>query len=364
MVEEFNNKVTPQAEQESTATTPIYIPVKSAPLYYTPKVTDPDLLVKKEYKSAANRASSSLLLFYGCGMLFQIVIAVLAVIFLAKGNAEYNEFVSFISATTFNLLLNSFYQCLFMTVPFIISAAISRQRASDILSYKKPKGILPLAILGLSGAMLCNLANSIISALFSLFGASPQGGNIEMEYSVGSFFLNILTIAVIPALFEEFAFRGIFMGLLRKRFSTSAAIIVSAAGFGLIHGNFAQMPFAFLMGLILGYLYAVSGSLWVPMLVHFLNNAYSVCLDHITHGLDTTSSNVIFYASLCVLLLSGIITLIYIIKRKPQLLHYEDEEKELSTPKMLKIGFSSPVFIIAAVLFMLDAVIKQIVGVA
>lgn len=362
-MEEFNNNNTPEKENENSVNAPIYIPTNSAPFYYAPKALDPDLLIKKEYKKVANRAAVGVLLLYCFSVIFQIIVNIVALIFFAKGQSAYKEFLDFYNAPSFMLLLNSFFQCLFMTIPFILAAVISKQRPSDILSYKKPKGIISLSIMGLGGAMLCNLANAIISAVFSIFGSAPQGSGLEMSYSLSSFFLNIITIAVIPALFEEFAFRGIMMGLLRKRFSASASIIISAAAFGLMHGNFSQMPFAFLMGLILGYLYAATGSLWVPMLVHFLNNAYSTCIDHISNALDSSSGNIVFYATLCVLLLMGIIAFVYIIKRKPEILHFEDEEKEISTPKMLKIAFSAPVFIIVAILYILDAVVKQIGGI-
>ena len=365
MFETNNNNIPENDDKIYNAPSSLYIPVNNS-FQYTPIVTDPKTMLKTELRKTVNKASLGLLMFYGCGILFQVAIMIIAFIFSRKGAAEYNEFVSFVSEPTFNLLLNSFYQAIFMTLPFVLAAIISKQRVSDILIYDKPKSksVIPFAILGLGGAMLCNLANSIIYSLFSLFGATPQGGDIDMDLSIGSLFLNIVAVAVIPALFEEFAFRGVLMGLLRKKLSCPASIIISAAAFGLIHGNFAQMPFAFLMGLLLGYLYAASGSLWVPMLVHLLNNSYSVILDHITNSLSAAEANVIFYFSLLILLLSGIAAFCYIVKKRPEILNIEkEEEKLISTSGMLKIAFSSPVFIISAALFIVDAVVKQLSGV-
>ena len=364
---ETNNSNIPKNENEIyNAQSSLYIPTKNNSYCYKIQSLDPKLELKNEVRTTVNKASLGLLIFYGCGILFQAVIMIIAFVFSAQGTVAYNEFVDFISEPTFNLLLNSFYQALFMTLPFALATMISKQRVSDILIYNKPKkhSVIPFAILGLGGAMLCNLANSIIYSLFSLFGATPQGGNIEMDLSIDSLFLNVFTIAIIPALFEEFAFRGVFMGLLRKKLSCSASIIISAAAFGLIHGNFAQMPFAFLMGLLLGYLYAASGSLWIPMLVHLLNNSYSVILDHITNSMSTFEANIVFYFSLLILLLSGIAAFCYILKKRPEILNIEkEEEKVLPTSAMLKIGFSSPIFIISAALFIIDAVVKQLSGV-
>lgn len=361
-----NNNISENKDEFYNAPASLYIPTKSHNKYYSAPNSDPKTELKINIRKTMNKASLGLLMFYGCGILFQAAVLIIAFIYSSKGAAAYNEFVNFVSEPTFNLLINSFYQAIFMTLPFLLSAAISKQRPSDILIYNKPKknSVLPFAILGLGGAMLCNLANSIIYSLFSLFGATPQGGNIDMDLGIGSLFLNLVTIAVIPALFEEFAFRGIFMGLLRKKLSCPASIILSAAAFGLIHGNFAQMPFAFLMGLLLGYLYAASGSLWVPMLVHMLNNSYSVVIDHLTHAMPSAEANVVFYFSLLVFLLSGVAVFCYIVKKRPEMLNIEKEEEKLvSTSGMLKISFSSPIFIISAVLFIIDAVVKQFSGV-
>lgn len=361
-----DNNISENQSKIYNAPSSLYIPVNSSGYYYTAPVLDPKLQLKKEIRSTVNKTSSGLLLFYGCGILYQIVITIIAMAYAQMGKESYNAFVSYISDPSFNLLMNSFYQALFMTLPFILSTFISKQRPSDILLYGKPKkgSVIPLAILGLGGAMLCNLANSIVYSLFSLFGSTPQGGNVEMNLGIESIFFNVFTIAVIPAVFEEFAFRGIFMGLLRKRLSSSAAIIISAAAFGLMHGNFSQMPFAFLIGLLLGYLYVASGSLWVPMLVHMLNNTYSVLLDHITNGMPTLTSNIVYFTSLVTLLLLGIVALCYIIKKRPEILDVPKEEETLiPTSGMLKIGFSSPVFIISALLYIIEAVAKQLEGV-
>ncbi|MBR5451787.1 MAG: CPBP family intramembrane metalloprotease [Clostridia bacterium] len=363
---ETNNYNIPENQDKIyNAPSSLYFPTKRNSDFYQLPHRDPKDELKTEIRKTVNKASLGLLIFYGCGIIFQAVILIIAFIYSSNGAAAYNEFVNFVSEPTFNLLLNSFYQAVFMTLPFVLAAAISKQRPSDILIYNKPKknSVLPFAILGLGGAMLCNLANSIIYSLFSLFGATPQGGNIDMDMGIKSLFLNLVTIAVIPALFEEFAYRGIFMGLLRKKLSCPASIIISAAAFGLIHGNFAQMPFAFLMGLLLGYLYAASGSLWVPMLVHLLNNSYSVILDHITHSMPSSEANIVFYLFLLIFLLSGIAAFCYIVKKRPEILNIEkEEEKLISTSGMLKIGFSSPIFIISAALFIVDAVVKQFSG--
>lgn len=85
--------------------------------------------------------------------------------------------------------------------------------------------------------------------------------------------LGMLTIALLAPLSEEFLFRGaIERHLLHSWKSPWAAIIVSSFIFGIVHMNPAQIPFAFLMGTMFGWLYWRTGSLLPGIIGHVLNN--------------------------------------------------------------------------------------------
>jgi hypothetical protein len=95
-----------------------------------------------------------------------------------------------------------------------------------------------------------------------------------------SLWLNILVLAVLPALAEELFFRGIAQRLVTKLFRGNfhLAILFVAVVFSALHMQFAGfLPRAF-MGVVLGYVYAFSHSLWPGIFIHFLNNAVAVVL--------------------------------------------------------------------------------------
>lgn len=99
--------------------------------------------------------------------------------------------------------------------------------------------------------MIANVATSVIADNFSLFGIENTSSGLTIgDSSVLSIVLNIISTAIVPAFAEEFAFRGIVMGSLRK-FSDTTAVIGSAILFGAMHQNISQIPFAFILGLIL-----------------------------------------------------------------------------------------------------------------
>ena len=91
----------------------------------------------------------------------------------------------------------------------------------------------------------------------------------------------VLNIALIAPMFEELLFRGAIEGhLLRQWKNPWGGILLSALIFGAVHGNPAQIPFAFVLGVLLGWLYYRTGSLLPGMLLHFLNNTAAVVLMH------------------------------------------------------------------------------------
>lgn len=95
--------------------------------------------------------------------------------------------------------------------------------------------------------------------------------------SISVLFVNLLMLAIIPAFGEELIFRG----CLQKIFSRwtgnyHVAIWITAIIFSAIHFQFYGFIPRMLLGALFGYLLVWSGSLWLPILAHFMNNAVAV----------------------------------------------------------------------------------------
>jgi membrane protease YdiL (CAAX protease family) len=95
--------------------------------------------------------------------------------------------------------------------------------------------------------------------------------------SIGSLSINLLMLAVIPAIGEEFVFRGCLQKLFAKWTGNKyAAIWITAIIFSAIHVQFYGFIPRMLLGALFGYLLVWSGSLWIPIGAHFLNNSVAV----------------------------------------------------------------------------------------
>jgi membrane protease YdiL (CAAX protease family) len=103
--------------------------------------------------------------------------------------------------------------------------------------------------------------------------------------------LNLLMIAVLPAIGEELIFRGVFQKIFYGFFrSGHPAIWITALIFSTLHFQFFGIIPRFILGLVFGYLYFWSGTLLLPVIAHFINNAVPVILEYIK-GVEYSTSH-------------------------------------------------------------------------
>ncbi len=95
-----------------------------------------------------------------------------------------------------------------------------------------------------------------------------------------SMFTLIVIIAVLPGICEEFAFRGLILSGFLRSFSPVWAIVFTALCFGLAHMSLYRFIPTAVLGIMLGYVAWKTGSIWLPVLIHILNNANSVWVAH------------------------------------------------------------------------------------
>lgn len=129
-----------------------------------------------------------------------------------------------------------------------------------------------LVAIAISVAVLF-LLNPIINAWqYMLETAQYKSGNLPFQMdSVGNLFLGLLLFALVPAVCEETLFRGVILNGLRK-YGLFLSVGMSALFFSLMHMSLLQLPYTFLLGLVLGLVVYFTRNLWLSMLMHFINN--------------------------------------------------------------------------------------------
>ncbi len=100
----------------------------------------------------------------------------------------------------------------------------------------------------------------------------------ELQLEVGRGVWTMLSLMLFAPIFEELLCRGVVLGSLRARYGVTAAWLVSSLFFGLLHVQPVQVINATAVGLILGYVYLATESMWSVMILHALNNAAAYLL--------------------------------------------------------------------------------------
>jgi len=94
---------------------------------------------------------------------------------------------------------------------------------------------------------------------------------------IGGMFFNIFMIALLPALGEELIFRGLLQKVFAKwTGNVHVAIVITGFLFSLMHLQFYGFFPRWLLGVMFGYLLVWSGTIWLPIFAHFVNNAVAV----------------------------------------------------------------------------------------
>ena len=101
--------------------------------------------------------------------------------------------------------------------------------------------------------------------------------------TIGGLLLNMVVVALIPAVGEEMTFRGVLQQSLTRKMNPHVAIILSAAIFSFIHFQFYGFLPRMFLGVLLGYMFYVSGSLWTSIAMHFVNNGSAVLIYYLNN---------------------------------------------------------------------------------
>ena len=131
-------------------------------------------------------------------------------------------------------------------------------------------------------AFFVNIAiSTLFNGILSFFGysqpVSVSTGYESMFPNWATFLIQLNTVAILPAICEEFLHRGVLLNGL-KEIGIKKTILISSLMFGLLHFNINQFFYATILGMLMALVSVVSKSIYPAMIIHFTNNAISVYL--------------------------------------------------------------------------------------
>ena len=179
--------------------------------------------------------------------------------------------------------------------------------------------------------------------------------SIAAGESVSRFYL-LIVFALLPALLEEFLFRGI-LSAEYSSYGASVAVVMSSLCFALLHFSFVRLPIYFFMGVILSLTAGATRSLMPPILIHAANNAFVLFFETYLYRIAGKHSGGLILLAFLI----GVATLVFAIlffsraeklyygygvMNRPSPMIRKRQPGELSLPAQ---AFLSPTFILFAV---------------
>ncbi len=167
------------------------------------------------------------------------------------------------------------------------------------------KSLVAAVIFGIGGTCFTSLLGDILSKLMV---RSAEGlSSLNEELSSFGFVEAFILIAVLPAVCEEFLFRGYIFSAFKSRYRVVNALIISSVLFGLYHMSLIRFFATFILGFINCYAVYKTGSLFAGIMMHFINNSLGVIELYAPGMLNTTGLGLPGTAVMIVIAAAGLL---------------------------------------------------------
>ena len=191
-----------------------------------------------------------------------------------------------------------------------------RRHGPAVVARFSRRGLNPVLLLW--GVFFMLSTSVVLEPLLSLM---PEVPNV---YGRGAW--AIVTVVVMAPLFEEVIFRGVLLESTRARYGVVAAWLLSSAIFGIVHVHPTVVVNAFVMGLVLAFIYLRTDSLWSAIILHAVNNGIAYLALIAGHGnsmlIDMVGSRtlyvLLYIAALAVFAVSGYMMLVSLRRLKAE----------------------------------------------
>ena len=193
-----------------------------------------------------------------------------------KSTAELQEELNSL-INRYSLHLTALTNVVLIPIYILLLMGDEKKRRNSLgIRYTTPgiKRLGVVFVLGMSAAVSVN----VIVSLSQIARFSPKYQQVSEVIYSGGLFMEIVSAVIAAPILEEFFFRGMIYKRLRDMINVKAAVVISALFFGAFHGNLVQFVYAFIIGLMLAYVYEKFKTIWAPVIFHIGANLISVLI--------------------------------------------------------------------------------------
>lgn len=213
--------------------------------------------------------------------IFMIVVAVLGI--SRYGVTDRAQLYDFIMNATMSQALSMTLLAGLATAPILIFIYIrdnNKDRRNGTFVKYKLNNILKYLLIIPFGVFNMLWANYFVALLQLVMPKFMLESYTDTQQIIegGGFLIQLLTAGIVAPIVEELIFRGLVYRRTKKMTGTIAAAILSAALFGVFHGNWVQAPYAFIIGIVAVFVYEKFKSIVAPIMLHMSANILSVLI--------------------------------------------------------------------------------------
>ncbi len=193
-----------------------------------------------------------------------------------KSTAELQEELNSL-INRYSLHLTALTNVVLIPIYILLLRGDEKKRRNSLgIRYTTPgiKRLWVVFVLGMSAAVSVN----VIVSLSQIARFSPKYQQVSEVIYSGGLFMEIVSAVIAAPILEELFFRGMIYKRLRDMINVKAAVVISALFFGAFHGNLVQFVYAFIIGLMLAYVYEKFKTIWAPVIFHVGANLISVLI--------------------------------------------------------------------------------------
>lgn len=236
--------------------------------------------------------------------IFMIVVAVLGI--SRYGATDQAQLYDFIMNATMSQALSMTLLAGLATAPILIFIYIrdnNKDRRNGTFVKYKLNNILKYLLIIPFGVFNMLWANYFVALLQLVMPKFMLESYTDTQQIIegGGFLIQLLTAGIVAPIVEELIFRGLVYRRTKKMTGTIAAAILSAALFGVFHGNWVQAPYAFIIGIVAVFVYEKFKSIVAPIMLHMSANILSVLIMTMTSSdtptVDSLNIDTLSYVS-------------------------------------------------------------------
>lgn len=303
------------------------------------------LIVCYKLRREFGKPTLALLIYYGIMNVAVILVAIADAVVFALGSMQSGAGMDVLTDAMINRIMSNGWGYIFASlIGFVALLIWKKPHFCFVEIWKadrpmKPGSFAALTCIFISGQAIFQLVTEGMEWVFNLFDMSIME-SLESATAVPDSLSMFLYVSLAAPVFEEILFRGLILRSLQP-YGKKFAIFTSAYLFGMFHGNIVQSPYAFLIGLVLGYVTIEYSMVWAVVL-HMGNNLIlGDLLGRITQFLPFKAQEWIFLILIWGCTIAAI--LVMIVKWNDLLTYVKTDRMH---PLCIKSFFSSPPVIV------------------